>query len=86
MGCYIARMLHDQRERRGFGRLRQLPSKRWQAAYTGPDLLLHRPPSTFMTKDDAVAWLAAERKLIDLDVWTTTFSRARSAGSTTRQG
>ena len=23
-----------------------------------------------MTKDDAVAWLAAERKLIDLDTWT----------------
>ena len=39
-------MLHDQRERRGFGRLRKLPSKRWQAAYTGPDTLLHRPPST----------------------------------------
>ena len=52
-------MLHEQRERRGFGRLRKLPSKRWQAAYTGPDLVLHRPPSTFMTKDDAVAWLAA---------------------------
>lgn len=28
------------------------------------------PPSTFVSKDDAVAWLAAERKLIDLDVWT----------------
>ena len=70
MGCYIARMLHEQRERRGFGRLRQLPSKRWQAAYTGPDTQLHSPPSTFMSKDDAVAWLAAERKLIDLDVWT----------------
>lgn len=70
MGCYIARMLHEQRERRGFGRLRKLPSKRWQAAYTGPDLVLHRPPSTFVTKDDAVAWLAAERKLIDLDTWT----------------
>lgn len=54
-------MLHDQRERLGFGRLRQLPSKRWQADYTGTDILLHRAPSTFMTEDDAVAWLAAER-------------------------
>ena len=63
-------MLHEQRERRGFGRLRQLPSKRWQAAYTGPDTALHSPRSTFMTKDDAVAWLAAERKPIDLDSWT----------------
>lgn len=88
MGCYIARMLHDQRERRGFGRLRQLPSKRWQAAYTGPDLLLHRPPSTFMTKDDAVAWLAAERKLIDLDVWTPPAERRavrRTAGQTVEE-
>ncbi len=85
MGCYIARMLHDERERRGFGRLRQLPSKRWQAAYTGPDIQLHRPPSTFMTKDDAVAWLAAERKLIDLDAWTPPGERRavrRTAGQT----
>ena len=75
-------MLHHQRERRGFGRLRKLPSKRWQAACTGPDTLLHHPPST---KDDAVAWLAAERKLIDLDAWTPPGERRavrRAAGQT----
>lgn len=56
--------------RRGFGRLRQERSGRWSAAYIGPDGQLHRPRSTFHAKDDAVAWLATERRLIDLDVWT----------------
>lgn len=57
-------------DRRGFGRLRQERSGRWAAAYTGPDARLHRPTSTYDTKDDAIAWLVAERKLIDLDAWT----------------
>lgn len=57
-------------ERRGFGRIRQERSGRYSAAYTGPDTQLHKPPQTFEAKDDAIAWVAAERKLIDLDVWT----------------
>lgn len=89
MGCYIARMLPGKiRERRGFGRLRQRDSGRWQAAYTGPDAQLHRATLTFDAKDDAVAWLAAERKLIDLDVWTPPADRVaakRTAGQTVGQ-
>lgn len=57
--------------RRGFGRLRQERSGRWSAAYVGPDSQLHKAPATFDAKDDAVAWLSAERRLIDLDTWTT---------------
>ena len=71
--------------RRGFGRLRQERSGRWSAAYTGPDLMLHRPTSTFDAKDDAIAWLSAERKLIDLDVWTPPAERVavkRATGQT----
>lgn len=72
-------MLHESAKRgpgkgaprRGFGRLRELPSGRWQAAYTGPDGVLHRSPkATYATEDEARSWLAGERKLIDLDAWT----------------
>lgn len=48
---------------RGFGYLRRLPSKRWQASYIGPDLNRHNAPETFTTKTDAEAWLSAERRL-----------------------
>lgn len=50
--------------------MRKERSGRWSAAYVGPDVQLHRAPVTFDTKDSAVAWLAGERKLIDLDAWT----------------
>ena len=62
--------------RRSFGRLRKLPSKRWQAAYIGPDNALHRAPTTFDTKLDAEAWLADERRLISAGAWTPPEHRA----------
>lgn len=55
---------------RGFGRVRRLPSGRFQASYVGPDTVRHTAPGTFRAEDDAVAWLVAERRLIDLDDWT----------------
>lgn len=57
------------RKRRGFGRLRQLPSGRWQAAYVGPDTKLHKAPRTYASAHDAEGWLAAERRKIDLGTW-----------------
>jgi integrase len=57
------------RKRRGFGRLRQLPSGRWQAAYIGPDTKLHKSHRTYATEGDAEGWLAAERRKIDLGTW-----------------
>lgn len=56
--------------RRGFGALRKLPSKRWQASYTGPKGERHNAPTTFETAGDAEAWLAAERTLLATDAWT----------------
>lgn len=56
-------------KRRGFGRLRQLPSGRWQASYTGPDAKLHKAPRTYATQVDAEGWLATERRKIDLGTW-----------------
>lgn len=59
---------------RGWGWLRQSgrrPPKRWHASYIGPDGIRHNAPGgTFGAKMDGQAWLAAERRLIDLNVWT----------------
>ena len=57
------------RKRRGFGRLRQLPSGRWQAQYIGPDAKLHKAPRTYANEHDAEGLLAAERRKIDLGTW-----------------
>ena len=56
--------------RRSFGRVRRRDSGRWTAAYIGPDALLVRADRSFDTKDDAVAWIVGERRLIELDTWT----------------
>lgn len=55
--------------RRGFGRIERRASGRYRAAFTGPDGRLYRAPSTFDSKDDATAWLAARRAEIQLKVW-----------------
>jgi hypothetical protein len=43
--------------KRRFGRVRQLPSGRWQARYPGPDGIDRAAPETFSTKKDADVWL-----------------------------
>jgi hypothetical protein len=49
-----------RRTRRSFGALRQLPSKRYQASYLGPDDRRHIAPVTFNTKGDAQKWISTE--------------------------
>lgn len=51
-GCLMAG------KRRPFGRVRKLPSGRYQARYLGPDGQLRPAPETFRTKKDADDWLA----------------------------
>jgi integrase len=63
--------------RRGFGYLRRLPSKRYQASYVGPDLQRHTAPHTFEAKIDAEEWLAAERRLLVADDWLPPGQRKR---------
>ena len=55
---------------RGFGHVRRLPSKRWQASYQGPDLPRHSAPNTIVTKVGAEGWLATERALISEGRWS----------------
>ena len=68
--------------RRGFGTIRRLPSKRYQAFYTGPDTAKHNGPSTFQTTMDAEAWLAVERHLIQAGTWTPPAKRTLKTAAT----
>ena len=74
-------MAKTRRKRRRFGRLRHLPSGRWQAAYIGPDHKLHPAPRTFASDVAAESWLALERRKIDIGTWGVV---ERSGGITLR--
>lgn len=63
-------MPNNTGRRRGFGYVRKLPSKRFQASYVGPDLARHAAPVTFQTRLDAEAWLTDEHRLIAAGTWT----------------
>jgi integrase len=60
----------NTKNHRGWGHIRRLPSRRYQATYTGPDLARHNAPGTFGARMDAEHWLADERRAIDRDEWT----------------
>jgi len=68
--------------RRGWGWIRKLPSGRWHASYIGPDLARHNAPTTYTARMDAEAWLAAERRLIERDQWSS--PNVRAAAQTAR--
>lgn len=57
------------RRKRSFGGIRRLPSKRYQANYTGPDTAIHKAPHTFDTREDAEAWLTGIRRQISSGEW-----------------
>lgn len=65
--------------RRGFGRLRKLPSGRWQAAYVGPDGMLHKAPQTFPGKELAEGWLGGVLRAIQLGAWRSPAERDAAA-------
>jgi integrase len=55
--------------KRRFGRVRKLPSGRYQARYPGPDGADHPAPETFATKGEADVWLVkTEAEILD-DEW-----------------
>jgi integrase len=55
--------------KRRFGRMRQLPSGRWQARYLGPDGIDRPAPETFGTKTDAAVWLTVKEAEIRQGEW-----------------
>jgi integrase len=56
--------------KRRFGRIRQLPSGRWQARYQGPDGVDHPAPETFGNKTDGEIWLTMKEAEIRSGDWT----------------
>lgn len=78
-----------RRTKRGFGSTRRLPSGRWQARYTGPDGTTVTAPNTYTAQIDAEAWLAVERKLVEMpETWLPPKARleqARRAEEATRR-
>jgi integrase len=55
--------------KRRFGRVRQLPSGRWQARYPGPDGRDHTAPHTFPRKRDAEQWLTLKEGDVKRGDW-----------------
>jgi integrase len=70
-----------KRQRRGWGHIRRLPSRRapgrgrYQASYIGRDNRRHNAPHTFADSICAERWLAEERRLRDSEDWTTPAQR-----------
>ena len=58
------------RNRRSFGRIRKLPSGRYQASYQGQDLKVYTAPVTYAAKVDAEAWLTDRRRELDRELWS----------------
>ncbi|WP_353109453.1 tyrosine-type recombinase/integrase [Gordonia sp. (in: high G+C Gram-positive bacteria)] len=67
-------------KRRTFGKLRQLPSGRYQASYPDPrgSGRYYTAPHTYDAKIDAEGWLAAESRLIQLGEWTPPAERSET--------
>jgi integrase len=61
-------------KRRRFGRVRKLPSGRWQARYPGPDAIDRPAPMTFRTKTDADVWLANVEADVSRGDWIDPFA------------
>ena len=58
-------------KKRRFGRVRKLPSGRFQARYLGPDGLDRPAPTTFATRRDAERWLTRVEAEIIQGIWST---------------
>src|SRR4051794_15601766 len=57
------------RNRRRFGKIRKLPSGRWQASFVGHSGSRQTAPHTFATKTDADRWLSAAELDISRGTW-----------------
>lgn len=57
------------RSRRTFGEISKLPSGRYRARHTGPDLQRHSAPNTFVARIDAQGWLVNQERAISRGDW-----------------
>jgi integrase len=63
---------------RAWGKIRKLPSGKYQASYIGPDQARHTAPTTFSVRIAAEGWLATERRLTESGAWTSPAARAKA--------
>ena len=56
--------------KRTFGEISKLPSGRFRARFTGPDLNRHSARTTFVARIDAEAWLVAQARAISRGEWS----------------
>lgn len=68
--------------RRSFGKVRKLPSGRFQASYIGADGTRYSAPDTFDGRRDADAWLAARQTEISRQDWKPPVKKKIDAGQT----
>jgi hypothetical protein len=68
------------KKRRHFGRVRQLPSGRWQVRNPARDGLVRPGPHTFPTKTDAEVWLLVAEAEIVQGTWIDPAAGAVSVG------
>ncbi|MEI3866643.1 tyrosine-type recombinase/integrase [Microbacterium sp. CCNWLW134] len=73
-----------RKRRESFGAVRQLPSKRYQASYVGPDGNRYTAPLTFTAMDDARAWLARRRIEIADGLWSPHEAQTEATAKATR--
>lgn len=71
--------------KRRFGRVRQLPSGRWQARYRGPDGQDHAAPRTFANRREAEQFLALVEADIARDRWVLPDARRTTIGEWAEQ-
>lgn len=67
--------------RRAWGKLRKLPSGRWQASYVGPDGARHTSTTTYDDRETAALWLRAERRMVEdsPEAWRPPKARLKAA-------
>lgn len=75
-----------RKRRESFGAIRLLPSKRYQASYTGPDGERYTAPQTFDAIDDARGWLARRRIEIADGEWAPHTAKAASSAGKSSAG
>ncbi len=66
--------------KRRFGRVRQLPSGRWQVRYLAPDGAERSAPTTFARKTDAERWLVSVETDIERGRWIDPFAKNMTVG------
>lgn len=65
----MAQAKQGRRSPRSYGKVRKLPSGRYQAQHLGPDGRYYTAPNTFQAVADADAWVAKQHADISREVW-----------------